>query len=240
MRANADLRIRRMFAFTLRILSVPLLLSIDLGSAAAVTLREAYDLAGPGGGYDKYVVLETGTVYRGGLLIGPVISPISYEMEGEPGVNVRIVGNGAILDLQGEEICISYCENRLDIEDCVVLNGNVRFRGINSSTYTALPIGSVRHVTLYRPDDYGIRLNGAGAGITLERNLVVSAIDTGNDFVYTTGLPLEWLPTGTNISFSLQAGFFGTPVVRENWSYHEDPGRNADPLAHFSRLCEWG
>ena len=37
-----------------------------------MSLKEAYDLAGPAEGYDKYLELETGQVYTGGLLIGRV------------------------------------------------------------------------------------------------------------------------------------------------------------------------
>jgi hypothetical protein len=210
-----------------------------LGGGAA-TLREAYEAAGPGPGYDREIVLETGAVYLGGLLVGPILSPVTWDLEGEPGQDVHIVGNGAILDLRGEQIAISYCENRLDIEDCIILGGNVRFRGINTSDHVAIPKGSVRYCTFFRPHDYGVRLQGAGAGITIERNIVVGAVDTGFDYIYTTGISSEWLPTGTNISMSGQSGFYGTPVVRENWSWHDDPGANATPLAHFSFLCEYG
>ena len=125
-------------------------------SSRAVTLREVYEAAGPGGGYDRDVVLETGQVYTGGLLIGPILSPLSWKLDGESGQDVRITGNGAILDLRGEQICISYCENRLDIEDCIILNGNVRFRGMNTSEYVEIPTGSVRYCTFYGPHDYGV------------------------------------------------------------------------------------
>ena len=205
----------------------------------AMSLRQAYETAGPGGGYAKYVVLETGVVYTGGLLIGPVLSSISYDLVGERGEDVCIVGNGAILDLRGEQICISYCENRLDITDCVVLNGNVRFRGINTADVVAMPRGSVRYCTFYRPHDYGVRLQGAGDGILIERNIVVDAVDTGSDFIYTTGIPGDWQPTGTNISASGQFGFYGVPDMLENWTWHSDPVLNATPLAHFSFLCEY-
>ncbi len=220
-----------------------LIFALTLLAAApspALTLKEAVDAAGPGGGYDKYVVLETGATYTGGLLIGPIFSPVSYLLEGAPGQDVRIVGNGAILDLQGQQLCISYCNNRLDLDDCVILNGNVRFRGMNNDPHHVMPTGSVRYVTFYGPHDYGIRIQGAGAGITLERNLVVDALDTGCDYIYVNGISSSWLPTGTNISFSAQSGFYGTPVVQRNWTYHTDPDLNAIPLSHFSRLCEYG
>ncbi len=221
------------------ILAAALALSVPL-QGGATTLREAYEAAGPGSGYDREVVLDTGAVYTGGLLVGPILSPVSWDLEGERGEDVRIVGNGAILDLRGEQISISYCENRLDIEDCIVLNGNIRFRGINTADHVAMPEGSVRYCTFYRPHDYGVRLQGAGDGITIERNIVVDAADTGWDYIYTTGISHEWLPTGTNLSMSGQFGFYGTPIVRENWSWHRDPVKNATPLAHFSFLCEYG
>jgi len=206
----------------------------------AVTLREAYEAAGPGSGYDREVVLQTGQVYTGGLLIGPVYSPMTWTMDGEPGEDVSIVGNGAILDLEGQQICLSYCENRLDIEDCVILNGCVRFRGINTGSYVLIPEGSVSYCTFYGPHDYGVRLQGAGSGVTIERNIVVDAVDTGYDFLYTHGLSNEWLPTGANYGPSVQVGWFGTPVIRQNWSFHADPVANADSLRHFCYLCEYG
>jgi len=204
--------------------------------AGAMTLQEAVEQAGPEQGYDKFVRLETGLVYTGGLQVGPSFSVIHGGLVGAPGYDIRIEGSGAVLDLRGGQLCVSYCPNRLDLEDCVIINGNVRFRGINTADTVAIPTGSVRHVTFYAPHDYGIRLQGAGREILLEDNLVVSALDTGFDFVYTHGMSNPWLPTGINVAFSVQAGFYGTPVVRRNWSFHEDPDRNADPLNHFGML----
>ena len=79
-------------------------------------------------GRDVFVVeLEAGVTYTGGLYIGKVFNRINALFEGV-GHDVRIVGNGAILDLEGGEICISYCGNTLDIDDCVIVNGNIRYR----------------------------------------------------------------------------------------------------------------
>lgn len=211
-----------------------------IGPARGESLREAFELATPAHGYDKYLELETGRTYSGGLLIGPIFSPLTWTLEGEAGADVCIVGNGAILDLQGQQLCLSYCSNRLDIQDCVIINGNVRYRGMNTDLYHVTPTGTVRQVTFYKPHDYGIRLQGAGDGVTIERNICVGAVDTGWDYLYTNGISSDWLPTGTNISFSVQAGYYGTPVIEENWTFHPDPVRNADPLAHFSLLCEYG
>lgn len=215
------------------------LLPVMSATAWAVTLQEAFEAAGPANGYGKWVELQTGVVYEGGLQIGPSLSPLEYELVGPPGVDTRIVGNGAILDLQGGQLLISDCNFRLDIDDCIILNGNIRYRGITSDVLDVNPTGSVRYCTFWRVHDYGIRLQGAGAGITLERNLVVTAFDTGWDWVYTTGMANSWLPTGACISFSGQDGLFGTPLVRENWTFQEGDA-NLDPLRHYSRLCDWG
>ena len=93
-----------------------ILISLAL-PAQARTLREMVQLAGPQDGYDKYVVLETGEIYSGGLQIGPSLVPFTGIFHGEPGYDVRIVGNGAVLDLEGQRLCISYCNNRLDLDD---------------------------------------------------------------------------------------------------------------------------
>lgn len=227
----------------IRILALPqaaLLLALWIGASSAISLQQAFEDAGPANGYAKWVQLETGIVYTGGLQIGPSLSPIKGALTGPPGMDVRIVGDGAILDLQGSQLCISYCRNKLDIDDCIVLNGNIRFRGISTADTIALPRGSVRYVTFYRTHDYGIRLQGAGDGILLERNLVVTAFDTGWDFIYTHGTSNSWLPTGACVSFSAQYGWYGFPTIRNNWTFQEDPIANADPLRQYSQLCEYG
>lgn len=216
----------------------PLLLGLALAfcsSAHAATLKQAYDLAPPAGGYDKYLILETGVTYTGGLWIGATFNPVTAAFEGD-GLDVRIVGHGAILDLQGGEICIAYCTNRLDIDDCIVINGDIRFRGYQSDPTYLLPTGSVIHVTFYGPHDYGVRLHGCGPGIVIHRNLAVAAVDTGSDFMYLTGYASDWLPTGANFSVSMQNAF----TLTENWSFHADPTANGDLLRHFSVLCDYG
>lgn len=203
--------------------------------ASGASLKEAYDLASSGSGYDKYLVLETGVTYAGGLWIGGTFDRISAQFIGQ-GLDIRIVGNGAILDLQGQEICMAYCNNRLDIDDCVVLNGNIRFRGYDDGALTLLPQGSVRHITFHKPHDYGVRLFGCGSNIQVNRNIIVDALDTGADFMYLSGYASDWLPTGASCALSLTAGF----DVVENWSYHSDPAANAEPLRHFTMLCDYG
>lgn len=204
--------------------------------AAADSLKEMYDRALPAHGYDRYIELESGVVYTGGLWIGGTFNRIAAEFEGG-GEDVRIVGNGAILDLKRGEICIAYCQNRLDISDCVILDGCVKFRGYKDSSVTLKPQGSVSWITFYRPADYAVRMHGCGAGIRVERNLVADAVDTGPDFMYLNGEQNDWLPTGT--SFSLDLNSSGFEVV-ENFTWHSDIAKNRNPLRHFHILCPYG
>jgi hypothetical protein len=98
----------------------------------------------------------------------------------------------------------------------------------------------VRYCTFYEPDDYGVRLQGAGDGVTLERNIVVDATETGPDYLYINGWSNDWLPTGGSFAPSIQTGLFGYPVISDNWTYHSDHHANSDPLRHFVFLCEYG
>ncbi|NQV18154.1 MAG: hypothetical protein HQ534_06400 [Armatimonadetes bacterium] len=217
-----------------------LILMILIQTLYSISLKEVYEAAPASAGFDKYLELETGQIYTGGLLIGKILDPISYELEGEEGQDVRIKGNGAILDLQGKQICISYCDNKLDIDDCIIINGNIRYRGINAGNIIQIPTGFVRYITFYRSHDYGVRLQGSGEDILLERNIVVDAVNTGYDYIYTHGISSDWLPTGASFGISIQYGFYGIPDVIDNWSFHSDEEINADLLNHFVLLCEYG
>jgi len=221
----------------LRALLVVLGVQIAVGLPAfGTSLKEMYDLAPAGSGYDKDIVLATGVVYTGGLWVGKTFNRIDAKFEG-PEEDVRIVGNGAILDLEGGEITIGYSNNRLDIEDCVIVNGSVRFRGYEDSFIYLVPEGSVRYVTFYEPHDYGVRLVACGTGILIERNIVVDAVDTGLDFLPFTGDFNDWLPTGVNVSLSNNTGSYD---IFENWSFHSDPVVNADAANHFAVICDYG
>ena len=229
-RANYKVLLRAVFFLQLAIFAI-------VPAVSGVTLKEAYEASASAEGYDRYVELESGMTYTGGLLIGRIYSPVtnSFIME-EEGLDVKIVGNGAILDLEGEQVCMSYCSNRLDIEDCVIINGNVRFRGDNNEGLPLRPVGSVRYVTFYQPHDYGVRLQGAGAGIVVERNIFVDAVDTGLDFMPSNGMEGNLIPTGTAVAASVQIANYGFPVMRDNWTFFSATSENAVPLHHFSFL----
>lgn len=206
-------------------------------SGEAITLEEALEAAPAANGYDRWVELQTGVVYEGGLLIGATWDDDRQRFrDEEPGLDVMIVGHGAILDLQGQPICISFCAHRLDMVDCIIVNGGVRFRGESTPDINRVPTGSVRHCTFYRPHDYAVRLQGAGRGVTLERNIVVDAVDTGLDYVVYSGMAGENLPTGTCFAPSVQTGQFGVPQIADNWTFFTDPRRNEEPLHHYAFL----
>ena len=141
---------------------ISIILITIFNTVYCISLKEVYDAAPASGEYDKYLVLETGVIYTGGLLIGRVYERMNLALSQEEGKDVRIVGNGAILDLQGEQICISFCNNRLDIDNCIIINGNIRFRGMFVYPGEYRPTGSVEYCTFFQPHDYAIRLVGEG------------------------------------------------------------------------------
>jgi hypothetical protein len=219
---------------------IVLIFILLLGTLYSVSLKEVYEAAPAGAGFDKYLELETGQIYTGGLLIGNIFNPITTELEGDEGLDAKIIGNGAILDLQGEQICISYCNSILEIDNCIIINGNIRYRGINWNAEVIAPTGYVEYCTFYNNHDYGVRIFGAGTEIRLERNIFVNAIDTGDDFTYINGSPMEWLPTGSNVSISIFYSTYGIPELLDNWSFHDHQSINSDPTRHFVELCEYG
>ncbi len=217
---------------------IPLLLLLCLTFVQIfnLSLKEIYKITEPNSIYDKVLTLETGVTYTGGLLIGNLYNIENGDLAGDGGFDVKFQGNGAILDLDGQEISISYCSNRLDIENCVIINGNIRFRGIDTADDIQTPIGSIRYITFYNCHDYAIRLQGSGEGILLERNIAVNSIDTGWDYVYVSGCSTEWLRTGINFAPSGQFGSYGMPVINDNFSYFENENDNFDNLKHFTFL----
>lgn len=205
--------------------------------ATGIRLQDVFETAPSQGGFNRYLTLETGVVYTGGLMIGPTWDDDRQSFRtGEAGLDVMIDGRGAILDLQGQQICISYGRHRLDIQDCIIIGGGIRFRGDRSLEEDLRPLGSVRYCTFWRPHDYAVRLDGAGGGILLERNIVVDTIDTGLDFMAWNGEIGSLMPTGLAFGLSVQTMTFGFPDIRENWTYFTDPVVNAEDLHHFGFL----
>jgi hypothetical protein len=220
--------------------ALPFILALALCQPLfATTLKEMHDAASPGSGYDRYIVLETGVTYTGGLLIGGTFNRITAQFE-PGGEDVRIAGHGAILDLEGAEICLSYCSNRLDIDDCVIINGNIRFHGYQDSSTDHWPAGFVRHVTFYKPHDYAVRMLSSGRNIEVDHNIAVDVEDTGWDFLPFNGTSNDWLPTGIAVAMSELPGGLDTPDVSDNWTWFSDPAANGTALRHFALLCDYG
>jgi hypothetical protein len=182
-----------------------LLLAVLLGGTS---LKEVYDNSQGTGLYDKVLELNTGQVYTGSLLIGGLYNHIPGTFTDTLGANVNIIGNGAILDLQGGFITIQYTDKRLDISDCVIINGGVKFRGSTEGT-NLIPQGSVSHVTFYHAEDYAVRIHSAGQGISITNNIFVDTYSTGDDFVNYTSESLEWLPTGHNLVSTIFMNHYG-------------------------------
>ncbi|MBN1967772.1 MAG: hypothetical protein JXR48_02115 [Candidatus Delongbacteria bacterium] len=206
----------------------------------SISLKEVYDQAGPNGIYDKYLQLENGVTYSGGLLIGTIHNFDGNQFEENLDANVAIIGNGAVLDLGGEQISISYCNNILDISDCVIINGNIRYRGKGDekgSKTELIPKGSVINVTFYKPHDYAVRLQGAGTDVILSKNIVVDPICTGDDFKF-TGSPSPYNPTGEAFALSILEDVYGFADVNNNWTYFTDRVLNNQLFNHFALVPE--
>jgi len=126
-----------MKSFTLSFISI-----IYVSFAEGITLQSVFDAAGPGSGYDKYVVLEQNMTYTGEVGI--------YEG------NIFIEGNGAIVDLnQGLGIWV-YAEEEypanLDIEYVTIING-----GYNGLTFNGTSTGNISNCNFIQ-NAYGIQI----------------------------------------------------------------------------------
>ena len=109
---------------------------------SGITLQSVFDDAGPGNGYDKYVILEQDIIYMGEVGI--------YEGE------VFIEGNGAIVNLnEGLGIWV-YAEETypasLDIEYVTIING-----GYNGLTFNGSATGNISNCNFIQ-NGFGIQI----------------------------------------------------------------------------------
>ncbi len=216
-----------------------LLLLIGVTLLNATSLKEVYDLAPSNELYDKVLTLNTGQVYTGSLLIGGYFNSNTADFCDTLGVNVNIIGNGAILDLQGGFITLQYTDKRLDISDCIIINGGIKFRGTTEGG-DLLPEGSVSNITFYNAEDYAVRLHATGQGISVTDNIFVDCYSSGDDFVNFTSYTEEWLPTGFSVVHSVFYNEYGFPQIQRNWSYFSDSRLNREPMRHYGRFCDYG
>ena len=196
-------------------------------------MQEMYEKAQAENGYDKYIRLETGRIYHGGLILGKTYDPVFIDYRGKECGDLRIEGNGAIIDLQGQQIAINYSDSRLDIDNCIILNGNIRYQGSSVDFIPISPSGYVKHCTFYKPHDYAVRLVEAGHNIEIKRNIVIEPIDTGYDFLQFLGSPSPELPTGVSFAGTIKTEY-GIADVAENISYFMSG--DIPPIHHFTLL----
>tara|TARA_B100001964_G_scaffold229132_1_gene281071 strand:- start:406 stop:930 length:525 start_codon:yes stop_codon:yes gene_type:complete len=102
---------------------ITLSLILSLTFVHGESLYEVYQNAGPGNGYDKYMVLNPNVIYTGGF--------------GTSVYSVLLEGNGAVIDLQGGTgIWMSGDESSsppLVMTKCTIINGG--YYGVNFSGY---------------------------------------------------------------------------------------------------------
>ncbi|KPJ58674.1 MAG: hypothetical protein AMJ46_13810 [Latescibacteria bacterium DG_63] len=126
----------------------------------AETLQSAFDAAGAGGGYDKYIELQLGDTLTGGLTI-PV------------GSSACIKGNGAILDLQTSSIQIQGKGAVLDIDHCVIMNGGDPLYGLGQGALNFVGgEGNIISNTFYM-NTVGIRIYSTSPGLILVKNNII-------------------------------------------------------------------
>ena len=108
----------------------------------AVTLQSVYDNASPRDGYDKYLTLDRDIIYTGEVGI--------YEG------NVKIEGNGAIIDLSEGLGIWAYAEEEypanLDLEYVTIING-----GYNAITFNGNSTGNIRNCN-FISNQFGIQV----------------------------------------------------------------------------------
>ena len=146
-------------------------LILSLTSLRGESLYEVYQNAGPGNGYDKYVVLQQDIIYSGGVNI----------FEG----NVLIEGNGAIIDLEGETGIWVYGDDiipaNVDMEYLTVINGE--WYGV---FYGGTSTGNITNCNFIN-NGYGVQLYDF-AEIQIKNSYFVENVYYGLAIVTTTPL----------------------------------------------------
>jgi hypothetical protein len=94
----------------MRYLVFGLALALCAPLAGAKSLQQAYDEAGSGEGYDKLLVLDPNVTYTGGVGFAQ-------------GKKSCIRGNGAVCDLQNNQVFISQSGTEALITGCCFING---------------------------------------------------------------------------------------------------------------------
>ena len=126
----------------MKYLLVNLIFTLHISISFGVTLQSVYDAAGPGNGYDKYVVLDQNMIYTGEVGI--------YEGD------IFIEGNGAIVDLNGGLGIWVYADGgypaSLDMEYVTLINGFY-----NGLTFNGISTGNIENCNFIQ-NAYGIQI----------------------------------------------------------------------------------
>ena len=122
-----------MYLFIMKISNLYIIVVTCASLLQGTTLQSVFDAAGPGNGYDKYVILEQNMIYTGEVGI--------YEGD------VFIEGNGAVVDLNESLGIWVYAEDgypaNLDIEFVTIING-----GYNALTFNGSSTGNISNCNL--------------------------------------------------------------------------------------------
>jgi len=137
------------------------LLLLPVTAARTATLQSVYDAAGPQGEYTKYLQLDGGATYTGGLTI-------------PEGDIVCIKGNGTTIDLQTSTIQILGKGLKLDVDHCIIKNGGLASAGYTQGALSFVgSSGNVINNTFYG-NTLGIRIYSTGPGaVTVMNNIIV-------------------------------------------------------------------
>ncbi len=146
----------------------------------ALSLDSIYQLAAPGQGYDKYLALDSGQIYEGGITAAS-------------GIKTGINGFGAIIDLAGgglHQFIACGSGTVLDLQRCVIRNGPDSLTALD---YGDSASGALDHLTLTG------NFNGVsfwrGTAMNLKNSILVSQRNYG---VVTEDSSLEWLSISFN------------------------------------------
>ena len=130
------------YVSSMKLSLISLIPILYISIATGITLQSVFDAAGPGNGYDKYVVLEQDMIYTGEVGV--------YEG------NVFIEGNGAIVDLNAGLGIWVYAEEEypanLDIEFITLING-----GYNGLTFNGTSTGNISNCNFIQ-NGFGIQI----------------------------------------------------------------------------------
>jgi len=126
---------------------------LSASTAGAIPLQSAYDVALPGEGFDRLLILDPEQAYTGG-------------MSAQDGVRSLIRGNGAVINLEGESIWGVGHGTVLDIDHCVILNG---YSGVFIAEEAT---GHIRNNTI-RGNAYGITSWYGSPDVVIENNIIL-------------------------------------------------------------------